>query len=49
MPEAHLLMRVYTASQVNVLSAGKLVSSQKIHLTLCNLAILVALHVHQMS
>lgn len=49
MQAAHLLIRVYMASQVNVLSAGKLVSSQMIYLTLCYLAILVTLHVHWMS
>lgn len=45
MQAARLLIRVYVASQVNVLSAGKLVSSQMIYLTLCYLAILVTLHV----
>lgn len=49
MQAAHLLIRVYMASQVNVLSAGKLVSSQMIYLTLCYLAILVTVHVHWMS
>lgn len=45
----HILIRVYMASQVNVLSAGRLVSSQIIYLTLCYLAILVTLQVHRLS
>lgn len=39
----------YTALWVNVLSTGKLVSSQMIYLTFCYLAILVSLHVCWMS
>lgn len=49
MQVAHLLIGVYMALQVNVLSAGKLVSSQMIYLTLCYLAILVTLHIYWMS
>lgn len=49
MQVAHLLIGVYMALQVNVLSAVKLESSQMIYLTLCYLAILVTLYVYWMS